>query len=98
LPWKAGRDEDRAAPACWYYFRGSYCYTGLLGGGSQTCAEVEHHAVLDPVLTRSILYISHRMVTRPDLTDPPLYDPAQSLVLARIVGWRAGVADAAASR
>ena len=97
-PLPSASDGDRAAPACWYYFRGSYCHTGLIGQGSPACAELERDAVLDRVFARSILYISHRLVSRPDLSDPPLYDPAQSLVLSRIVGWRTDVADAAASR
>ena len=98
LPWGPGADGERTTPACWYYFRGSYCYTGFDGHGARACAELERDAVLDPVFTRRILYISHRLVTRPDLTAPPLYDPAQSLVLSRIVGWRADVARAAAAR
>jgi hypothetical protein len=98
LPSAAAPVGDRADPACWYYFRGSYCYTGLFGLGSRACAEIERDAVLDPVLARNILYISHRLVTRPDRSDPPFYDPAQSLVLSKIVGWRTDVADAAAVR
>ncbi len=98
LPSTAAPDGDRAGTACWYYFRGSYCYTGLFGRGSRACTELERDALLEPMLARSILYISHRLVTRPDLADPPLYDPAQSLVLSKITGWRTNVADAAASR
>jgi hypothetical protein len=81
-------DRDRVPPRCWFYFRGSYCYTGLVGRGSASCAKLERRAVLEPVLTRDILYVSHRLVTRPDLSEPPLYDPAQSLVLSKITGWR----------
>ncbi len=98
LPSAATPDGDRLEPGCWFYFRGSYCYTGLRGGGSPACAELERRAVLEPVLTQHILYISHRLVTRPDLHDPPLYDPAQSLVLSKIVGWRTKVANAAERR
>ena len=94
----APETTDRTRPPCWYYFRGSYCYTGLIGQGSPVCGELERHAALEPILTQRILYISHRLVTRPDLTDPPLYDPDQSLVLSKVVGWRTDVAGAAASR
>jgi hypothetical protein len=87
-PTASAPDGDRTPRPCWYYFRGSYCYTGLVGRGSSSCAKLERHAVLEPVLSRDILYISHRLVTRPDLSDRPLYDPAQSLVLSKIVGWR----------
>jgi hypothetical protein len=96
LPSAATPEGNRGEAACWYYFRGSYCYTGLTGHGSAVCAELERDAVLEPMLTQRILYISHRLVTRPDLSDRPLYDPDQALVLSRIVGWRTSVADAAA--
>jgi hypothetical protein len=96
LPPDVARDPDAGTP-CWYFFRGSYCATGLFGGGSATCADVEQRAALEPVLTQSISYVSHRLVTRPDLRDPPLYDPAQPLVLSKVVGWRAGAAPHAAA-
>ncbi len=96
LPPVATPAAKRAEPACWYYFRGSYCYTGLQGQGSAVCAELERDAVLEPILARRILYISHRLVTRPDLSDGPLYDPDQSLVLSKIVAWRTSEADAPA--
>jgi len=81
-------DDDRAAPNCWYYFRGSYCYTGFDGNGSASCAALERRANLEQVWSRDIFYISHRLVTRPDLRDPPLYDPEQRLVLSKIVSLR----------
>jgi hypothetical protein len=97
LPSDVAGSPDRAAP-CWYYFRGSYCATGLFGEGSAACTNLEQRASLEPVLTQPILYISHRLVTRPDLRDPPLYDPAQPLVLSKLVGWHAAGAPATASR
>ncbi len=84
---------DSAGAPCWYYFRGSYCYTGVDGHAPTSCTELERRAVLQPVLTRDILYISHRLITRPDLRHPPFYDPAQRLELSRIVGLRAVVAE-----
>ena len=91
LPSGAVGSADRADAACWYYFRGSYCSTGLVGEGSAACAELEQHASLEPVVAQQVFYISHRLVTRPDLRDPPLYDPAQPIVLSKLVGWRTDV-------
>jgi hypothetical protein len=91
-----GVEETERTP-CWYYFRGSYCYTGVDGHPSTACADLERRATLEPVLSRDILYISHRLVTRPDLREPPLYDPTQRLVLSHVVGLGAA-APAAAPR
>ena len=98
LPSDGRKGAERDEAACWYYFRGSYCSTGLSGQGSATCDELERRAVLEPVLAQRILYISHRLVTRPDLRDPPLYDPEQSIVLSRLVGWRTDGATSATER
>jgi len=98
LPPEAVGNGDGGATPCWYYFHGSYCATGLFGDGSAVCAELEQRASLAPVLAQRIFYVSHRLVTRPDLRDPPLYDPAQPIVLSKIVGWRPGGTPAAAVR
>ncbi len=97
LPPVPQSDPERGGthPPCWYYFRGSYCYTGFSGSGSRSCAELERRVVLAPVFTRDILYISHRLVTRPDLRDRPLYDPAQRLVLASVERLRAAAPEGA---
>jgi hypothetical protein len=88
LPSEAVGTAESAEAACWYYFRGSYCSTGIAGEGSAACAELERRASLEPVVAQHVFYISHRLVTRPDLRDPPLYDPAQPIVLSKLVGWR----------
>jgi hypothetical protein len=93
-PSVAASDGDRGVPECWYYFRGSYCHTGFDGRPSAGCAEFERRVQLEPVFTEHILYISHRLVTRPDLRDSPLYDPAQPIVLSKVVGPRTDVGEA----
>ena len=39
LPSEAVGTAESAEAACWYYFRGSYCSTGIAGEGSAACAE-----------------------------------------------------------
>ncbi len=89
LPVVRRRHQQPAGGApCWYYFHGSYCYTGLFGNPPGDCAALERRLILEPVFSQDILYLSYRLVTRPDLRDPPLYNPAQTLVLYRVKGFR----------
>lgn len=73
--------EEGGTPACVWFFEGSFCATGVEGTPPANCRKLLAAVHGRPAFERSIEYISHRLVTRPHATDPPLYDAAQRLTL-----------------
>ncbi len=78
------RGPAGGAPLCYWFFEGSYCYTGSNGTPSASCRELLARLHSRQVLDKQIEYVSHRFVTRPDLRTPPLYDPRQHLRLLEL--------------
>lgn len=72
------------APACYWFFQGSYCYTGPDGVPAQSCKELLSAVHGRPVFDAEIKYVSHRFVTRPRLHRAPLYDAHQHLRLWKL--------------
>ncbi len=68
-------------PACYWFFQGSYCYTGPDGVPSKSCKKLLSTVHGRPVFDREIKYVTHRFVTRPRLHRLPLYDAHQHLRL-----------------
>lgn len=72
------------APLCYWFFEGSYCFTGADGTPPKVCEQLLQRVHARPVMDKPIEYVSHRFVTRPDLHTPPLYDPHQHLRLFQL--------------
>ncbi|MEB2310267.1 MAG: hypothetical protein OZ921_04675 [Sorangiineae bacterium] len=73
--------KDDGTPACVWFFEGSFCATGVEGTPAANCRQLLETVHGRPAFERRIEYISHRLVTLPHATDPPLYDAAQRLTL-----------------
>jgi hypothetical protein len=73
--------RDRDAPSCWYFYAGTYCAPGLPSFPTGRCREflaAEPHLT---VATWPIEFLSHRLVTWPDLQASQLYDTRRVLAL-----------------
>ena len=81
------RDQDLAG-RCWYFFDGEFCWHGNDGQPPPACAALRERLVLRPVFDQTILWRSHRLVSRPGIRRWPWWDPSLRLVLWEVTGQR----------
>lgn len=73
-----------SGPACWYFFRGTYCATGMRGAPLRACDRLEEKWSREVVARWNFPFTSFRLVTRPSHRVPPWYDPASVVRLLRL--------------
>ncbi len=83
--------ERRRSPAgCRFFYRGTYCHDGFEGDPPPGCREIVERYGFEPVWSRTIVYRSHRLVSRPGRAARPWYEASLVLTLFKAGGPGAG--------